>query len=622
MKKVLLTLLISSLLGCSAYAYTVKQGDTLSKIAKSLGVSYQQLAEENGIENPNLIYPGQEISTGLGSAIPETPALIDAYLISGISNTDTSMTISSGVDKGGNPLSGYMCFVIDVNTPTVEYVCGTASGASITSMSRGVDLTNPNATSSSLAFSHRRFASVQISDYPTLQFIVRQLNGLDTTNGGLLFGTNKISGLYTLNGSFDWLKYNTSTSMLQWSNDGVNYYDFTSTTITQLTASSTAGIGVQSSKIYVNASSTTGLAFSSGDGSVYQKVNNATSIYQIEQTATTTSIGLGSSSYRRLAETFRPAQPIITGVSLGKWTNILTPTSTITISLQALSSGNPSGTMLASTTVTSSTWNGLSNGMNSFTFNTPYTADVNTTYAIVAQTDSYDASNYYSIGYTSSGTSYPYGNAKYYTGSSWTNLTGDLAFRVITDQPYGGVESNWAGMYLNYNKDNDWNGTNTFNGTTILATSTTYIGSTSTNILVSGGNAATYHYHLATSTLYASSTVTSHTFTLPHSLGTKPRILRGNLVWGDTSNQCYSSGIATINNNVITQSYLEFVPKIAAENGAVGSNNGIFLYCLTSPSSASVVSLAITSVSETNIVFDVIESGASKTMYMNLEISN
>ena len=39
--------------------YTVKQGDTLGRIAAAYGISWVQIAEANGIVNPNLIYPGQ-----------------------------------------------------------------------------------------------------------------------------------------------------------------------------------------------------------------------------------------------------------------------------------------------------------------------------------------------------------------------------------------------------------------------------------------------------------------------------------------------------------------------------------------------------------------------------------
>lgn len=39
--------------------YVVKKGDTLSGIASKYNTTYQKIASDNGISNPNLIYPGQ-----------------------------------------------------------------------------------------------------------------------------------------------------------------------------------------------------------------------------------------------------------------------------------------------------------------------------------------------------------------------------------------------------------------------------------------------------------------------------------------------------------------------------------------------------------------------------------
>lgn len=116
----------------------------------------------------------------LAAQLPNSPALVDTYLASNIGTTDTSMTLAKGTTQDGVSLSGFMCFTIDVNSPQLEYVCGTASGTAVTSMMRGVGFSNPNTTSTALAFVHRRFASVQSTDYPTLQLIVRQLNGVDS----------------------------------------------------------------------------------------------------------------------------------------------------------------------------------------------------------------------------------------------------------------------------------------------------------------------------------------------------------------------------------------------------------------------------------------------------------
>lgn len=54
--------------------YTVRPGDTLSAIGARFGVSYQAIAQANGIANPNRIYAGQQLTIpGRGGSNP-TPA--------------------------------------------------------------------------------------------------------------------------------------------------------------------------------------------------------------------------------------------------------------------------------------------------------------------------------------------------------------------------------------------------------------------------------------------------------------------------------------------------------------------------------------------------------------------
>ena len=47
--------------GSSEIVYTVVKGDTLSGIAAKYGTTYQKIAADNGIANPNLIFPGQRL---------------------------------------------------------------------------------------------------------------------------------------------------------------------------------------------------------------------------------------------------------------------------------------------------------------------------------------------------------------------------------------------------------------------------------------------------------------------------------------------------------------------------------------------------------------------------------
>ncbi|WP_254782250.1 cell wall hydrolase [Bacillus sp. OK048] len=60
----LLTLAASLLFTSPAFAYTVKQGDTMSKIARDHNLSLQELTDANPqVSNLNLIYIGQNINT-------------------------------------------------------------------------------------------------------------------------------------------------------------------------------------------------------------------------------------------------------------------------------------------------------------------------------------------------------------------------------------------------------------------------------------------------------------------------------------------------------------------------------------------------------------------------------
>ena len=45
----------------SSTIYIVKKGDTLSGIARKYGTTYQKIAKDNNISNPNLIYPNQKL---------------------------------------------------------------------------------------------------------------------------------------------------------------------------------------------------------------------------------------------------------------------------------------------------------------------------------------------------------------------------------------------------------------------------------------------------------------------------------------------------------------------------------------------------------------------------------
>ena len=70
-------------------SYTVKSGDTLSGIASRYGTTYQELARINNISDPNLIYPGQVLKINSSSKSSET---INYYTVK---SGDTLSSIAS-----------------------------------------------------------------------------------------------------------------------------------------------------------------------------------------------------------------------------------------------------------------------------------------------------------------------------------------------------------------------------------------------------------------------------------------------------------------------------------------------------------------------------------------------
>lgn len=133
-------------------------------------------------------------SPSFGSVNPATPAVFETYLANAEGTTDTSLTLASGSLRDGSSLNGYVCLTIDSNTSSLEYECGTASGATVSNLLRGVDATTGTTSISSLIFSHRRGADVKITDYPALTIATNQLNGIQTIPALLQYANTLLIG--------------------------------------------------------------------------------------------------------------------------------------------------------------------------------------------------------------------------------------------------------------------------------------------------------------------------------------------------------------------------------------------------------------------------------------------
>ena len=132
------------------------------------------------------VYSGK---TNLGATIPQVVALFETSLASKIGTTDTSMTLVTGTDLQGTSLSGTYGFIIDEGTASQEFILCSASGTALTNCTRGVSVNDGKTSVVALEFTHRRGASIKITNYPQLSILSRILNGQESIPNILTYGT-------------------------------------------------------------------------------------------------------------------------------------------------------------------------------------------------------------------------------------------------------------------------------------------------------------------------------------------------------------------------------------------------------------------------------------------------
>lgn len=128
-------------------------------------------------------------SQRFGAALPAATAVFETSLAAPISSSATSLTITANSVRGGGSVSGYTCFTIDEGTAQAETVCGTLSGTSMTSVTRGISQADGMTPVTALQFSHRRGANVKITDFPLVQILKAQANGDETYPNQLLYAS-------------------------------------------------------------------------------------------------------------------------------------------------------------------------------------------------------------------------------------------------------------------------------------------------------------------------------------------------------------------------------------------------------------------------------------------------
>src|SRR3990167_1727324 len=163
-----------------------KDLDEASQAVKELQIQVEEISSSL----MDFINSTNKNLNNLGATIPVTVALFESSLASKISSTDTSLTLVSASTTIGTDLDGYMCFTIDEGTAVEEFTCGNASGTAITSLIRGVDPIDGDATNTTLMKEHRRGSAIKITNYPQLAIISRVLNGDETLPNILTYNSS------------------------------------------------------------------------------------------------------------------------------------------------------------------------------------------------------------------------------------------------------------------------------------------------------------------------------------------------------------------------------------------------------------------------------------------------
>ena len=289
MKKIfyiLLSLLMITPAHASLYEYYQAKNQKLPSISQRANVAVEcGMSDYQGTISQNIkLEKCLRDSSGLLGITPiKTIALYSDNLLNSISNTATSFTLVSGVDKQGNSLNGLYGFIIDEGSTNEEFVIATCVATVCTSATRGISVSDGKTSVTALKKAHRRGAEIKITDFPIVGRLNSIISGSESTGSSTFkIGDSTTSTNQTIqadNGvtNLPFVRYNNSLNKWQFSDDGVNTVNFATSSAAGLSASTTRGIGITNSQILINASSTKGMTFDAS-GNLYQLTSSTLAI--------------------------------------------------------------------------------------------------------------------------------------------------------------------------------------------------------------------------------------------------------------------------------------------------------------------------------------------------------
>mgnify|MGYP001584284911 FL=1 len=135
------------------------------------------------------IYDLKNQAEAFGKTVPVVVALFETSLQASVTSTATSITMVKGTDKRGTTLSGTIGYVIDEGTASEEFIICSTSGTALTSCLRGIDVQDGETEVTALQFTHRRGASIKITNFPQLALLSRISNGQESFPNQLYYSS-------------------------------------------------------------------------------------------------------------------------------------------------------------------------------------------------------------------------------------------------------------------------------------------------------------------------------------------------------------------------------------------------------------------------------------------------
>lgn len=377
-----------------------------------------------------------DLSTGLLSAGGETTLTV------------SSITLPSGEALDFDKIGDRLYLVINPGGSNEEFVYVTGrTGTTFSGLIRGLSYQGDPTASSARAKAHSAGEQVVATNYGG--WFGSQYVSVDDTQ--TIVGPKTFSGLITANAGITLA----ASQTIDMTSSGV---------ITGLALPTSGQLTRAASVEYVNNAANAGAADAStvGKGLVEVALDSelaagkedatgnttaplvarasahaSTNIDQSQTTQdATTKVGEANATGKqnKLAQSFVAARSNMTGVYLYKSADTGSFTGTVTVALQADSAGSPSGSNLASVTITNASYLAFAVGRFLATFGTAYSSLVSgTTYWLVISTSTSDNSNHPNLGTASAG-GYASGSAKYNnTTDGWVAIaTIDLYFKTVS----------------------------------------------------------------------------------------------------------------------------------------------------------------------------------------------